>query len=77
MGEILNVSTGTPLAITGLAKIIMELAGKTVPIEYITKRAGDPHYVVGSYAKLNRLTGWEPTTELRTGLLETIKWMES
>jgi GDP-D-mannose 3', 5'-epimerase len=75
-GEPLNLGTDELVTINQLAAQIIELSGKPG----ITVRHVDgPQGVRGRNSdntRLRQVLGWEPVTPLKTGLLETYRWIE-
>jgi nucleoside-diphosphate-sugar epimerase len=74
--EPLNLGTDELVTINQLAAQIIELSGKSG----ITVRHADgPQGVRGRNSdntRLRQVLGWEPGTPLKTGLLETYRWIE-
>jgi len=74
--EPLNLGTDELVNINQLADLIIELSGKP----NITVRHVDgPQGVRGRNSdntRLREVLGWEPSTPLKTGLLETYRWIE-
>jgi GDP-L-fucose synthase len=73
--EPINIASGMPVTIQEIVKVILGAAGhssasvtydETMPM-MIPKRMIDIN-------RMKRLTGWEPKTDLETGISETISW---
>jgi len=79
VGEVVNIGSGKDWSIKELAEIVGSLMGyKSVEIEIIQKRLRplDVERLQADYLKMNRLTGWKPTINLRDGLKKTIEWFK-
>jgi nucleoside-diphosphate-sugar epimerase len=74
--EPLNLGTDELVSINELADHIIELSGKPgLKVEHID----GPQGVRGRNSDntlLREVLGWEPATPLKTGLLETYRWIE-
>ena len=71
---IYNVGTGIE---TDINKIFRELnngTGMNKPEKHVPAKQGEQVRSVLSYAKIQKELGWEPQIDLRSGLLETIKF---
>ncbi len=75
--EALNLGTDELVTIDGLVDMISAIAGKKlVKVHDLTK----PQGVRGRNSDNNRLRqvlGWEPSIDLKTGLVPTYKWIEA
>ena len=80
IGREVNIGSGTEISIGSLAKLLMELTGTEVEIssEGIRKRPdkSEVERLVCDNRLIKEITGWEPQTTLREGLLNTIEWFE-
>ena len=65
----LNIGTGTRTTINELARLVMSVAGKEVPVKHAPPRKGDIRHSVASIEKARRVLGWEP----RIGLVEGLR----
>ncbi len=78
VGKEVNIGSGTEISIGSLAKLLIELTGKDVEIvsEDIRKRPdkSEVERLVCNKSLIEEITGWEPETTLREGLLNTIEW---
>jgi UDP-glucose 4-epimerase len=66
-----NVACGGRITVNDLAREIIALSGRTVPINYAPERAGDVRHSRGSSERLQAL-GWSPAVPLAEGLRRTI-----
>lgn len=71
IGEVYNVGTGNKINIYDLAKLVIELSGKDLDIEYCEPRKGD---IVESYADISKAKkiGYLPKIKLKEGLMDMI-----
>jgi len=78
-GKVYNLGGIEPISLLDLTKLIVELAGrgsvKLVPWPPARKRI-DIGDVYSSYAKIEAALGWQPTTSLRDGLGEMMRYYE-
>jgi len=76
-GEIINVGDDHPATFLELVKLLVSLVpGASWEFAPFTpeRAAQEPGHFVSDITKIKRLTGWEPTTTLREGLLKTIAY---
>ena len=74
--EIINFGTGKGTRLSELIMTAEELVGKKAIISYTSVPPGDARFVgVCDNRKAKRLLGWEPKTELRVGLKQTLDYM--
>jgi UDP-glucose 4-epimerase len=76
VGEAINLASETETRIIDLANLIIELAGKETKIIHRDRRDWDK--VVkrrASIDKARRILGYEPNTNIRTGLRKTHEWI--
>jgi UDP-glucose 4-epimerase len=71
-----NVGTGIETSVNRLAEVLMEAAGRSVPVNRAEARAGELRH---SSLDTNRLRGlgWAPRTGLLDGLRETYNWIHA
>ena len=69
-----NVGTGLGTSVVDLAKVLLEEAGTTVPIEFAPKRPGEAQESFLDVSKAERLLGWKPRVSLREGLAQSFRW---
>ena len=81
IGEVINCGSGKEISIGNLARLIAELM--EVDIEIITDdrrlrpKASEVDRLLCDNSKLRKLTGLNPETSLREGLLRTIHWFDN
>lgn len=72
----LNICTGTPVTVAGMATKIGELMGRPelIRLGAIPAAQTDTPLVVGDQGRITNELGWKPAYSLDQGLLETIDW---
>ena len=77
-GEEINIATGKEISVGSLARKITALINPDARIvcagERLRPRKSEVERLLGSGAKLRRLTNWIPSYNMDTGLGETISW---
>ena len=74
-GEVFNVGSGVPVSFIDLAKKIVKIAGKgkVAFTEFTQERKEvEPGDYYTDISKIKGVVGWEPKTDLETGLQKTI-----
>lgn len=80
--EVYNLGDTTETKIVDLAEVIMHIAGMDGQPEFVspesihTEDFDEPDRRLPDISKAQEELGWEPTTDLRTGLEETYEWAE-
>lgn len=78
-GECINLGVGSEVSIQELTDLIMELVGRTIPIEIEPERIRPNKSEVVRLLSDNRLAkerlDWTPRVHLREGLSQTIAWI--
>ncbi len=59
-GMLFNVGIGTGSSVTEVIRTVQEVTGKSIPVNYGPRRAGDPPALVASSEKIRRELGWVP-----------------
>jgi UDP-glucuronate 4-epimerase len=73
-GSVLNVANGEPVGVSDLIEMLAEELGVEPRIERRPSRAGDTPRTDGCADAARKMLGWEPRTDLRTGLRRQIEW---
>jgi len=69
----LNIGTGMRTTINELAKLVMSVAGREVPVRHAPPRKGDIRHSVASVERARKVLGWEPRIGLVEGLRTLLK----
>ncbi len=78
VGEVVNVAFGQEVSIARIAELLMELTGTThVGVKHASPRPGDVMRHFADTSKAQRLLGWKPSVDIRTGLASFIEWFNS
>ncbi len=67
-GDYYNIASGNYITINDLAKLMISISGKTLPIEYIESRQGDIHHSQTSIQLATNELGYSPKVQLKNGL---------
>ncbi len=70
----LNVAGGSSIAMTDLLAMAADVVGQAPAIERLPEQAGDVTAHGGPIDRAREVLGWEPTTDLRTGLIAQTAW---
>ena len=74
--EIINVGSGTDIAVKDLTEIIQEVVGYEGEIRWDTSKPNGTPKKLMNVDKIKSL-GWGPRIELKEGLLETYEWFKN
>lgn len=78
-GRVINLGSGREITVGDLARLIMRLMNKTLPIEQADERlrpeASEVERLLADNSQARQVLGWEPTVSLEAGLRETIEWV--
>lgn len=77
-GEVINIASGNPVSIREVVETVQRLVGGGAP-DYgkVPYRPGENMKLYASIEKAKCLLGWTPCVDLRTGLNETIRWIQA
>ncbi len=70
----INLGNPVECTIAGLAQKIIDLTGSRSPLEFKALPEDDPRRRQPDITLARRMLGWEPTTDLHTGLEKTIQY---
>jgi len=73
-GEIFQLGTSVETSVVELARVIQEVTGADVDIDYEERRAGEVYKSRVDISKAQRLLDFQPAIELREGLALTAEW---
>ncbi len=81
VGQVLNLGTGRGISIGELARVIMGVVGREVPIVHDTERvrpeASEVRLLVANYELAKQILGWEPRVSLTEGLQKVAEYIAS
>jgi UDP-glucose-4-epimerase GalE len=72
--EVFNIGTGTGTTVKEIVTGTERVSGRTVPVEYGPRRAGDPVAIWADNTKARTLLGWEPRYGLDEILAHAWAW---
>lgn len=73
-GEAMNVGCDRRYSLLELIGMLGEITGRTVEPEFVDPRPGDVRDSQADIAKAQRLIGYRPEVDFRTGLVPTVEW---
>lgn len=76
-GSVFNVGAGERISVNQLYDELALLAGVTAPALHGPDRPGDVRHSLASLDKIERLLGYRPLVDWRTGLAATFSWYRS
>jgi len=80
IGQIINIGSGQEISIGDLAKRILILVGKELPLicgdERVRPENSEVERLCAANRKARDILGWQPQHTLEGGLAQTIRWME-
>ena len=80
VGKVINVGSGKEISIGDLAKNILEIMGKNIPIESDDQRIrpndSEVERLCADNTRAKEILNWRPKYTLKQGLQETIEWIE-
>ncbi len=76
-GNIVNIGNGSRTNLLELLALIGEACGVKIEAEFGPTRAGDVRDSQADISLAQRVLGYRPTIDLRTGLAETVAWFRT
>jgi dTDP-glucose 4,6-dehydratase len=76
-GRVYNVGNPDERYIVDFARLIRDLAGAPVPIEFRPAPAEDPSRRCPDITRIRTEIGWEPRVSLADGLERTLAWFRT
>ncbi|MCO6452477.1 MAG: GDP-mannose 4,6-dehydratase [Caldilineales bacterium] len=73
-GQTLNLASGQEITVNDLVHGIAAAMNYDGPIEYAPERPGDVRRHLADVTRARALIGYQPRTELRSGLQQTVDW---
>jgi NAD dependent epimerase/dehydratase len=81
VGQVINLGTGRGISIGDLARVIMGIVGREVPIvedaERVRPEAGEVRLLVAKFELAKKIMGWEPQVNLVEGLQKVADYVGS
>ena len=74
--HVYNIGTGGGILMRDVLGALEEVLERPLPLVEGDERAGDPMRLVADISRIRREVGWQPETELREGLLRTVRFYE-
>ena len=75
--EPVNIGNPAELTIYDFATVINELTGNPAGIRFEPLPVDDPKQRQPDISKAQRILGWEPKVDLRTGMMQTVEWFRN
>lgn len=80
-GQVFNAGNGKGITVGDVARLVLKLLRSEAPLladeNRMRPESSEVFELIADSAKLRQLTGWEPQTTLREGLVETIEFLRS
>src|SRR5690349_9799725 len=74
-GSVFNIAAGRPVAVDRLVRLLAELVDRDpAVVDRQPERLGDVDHTEGDTGAAARLLGWQPRTDLVTGLTQQVAW---
>lgn len=73
----INLGSHNEMRLIDLAKTIIILSSSKSKVEYSPLPVDDPKQRQPDIAKARKYLNWQPETDLKTGLIRTIKWFQA
>lgn len=73
-GTVVNIAGGSEVTLNEVIDLVGELVGREVPIQRAAEQPGDVYRTGGATDAARELLGWEPSTDLGSGLAAQIEW---
>jgi UDP-glucuronate 4-epimerase len=75
--EIINLCSDEPVVLSDAIRMVEEAVGRRAHIEYSAMHAADVKATWANIEKAERLLGWRPQTDFRTGVRNLVDWYET
>jgi len=77
MGQgVIQIGTAVETTVADLAKLVVEVSGKKIPIRFDTSKPEGDFGRSGDHGKASRILGWRVNTTLLDGIQQTYRWAE-
>jgi nucleoside-diphosphate-sugar epimerase len=72
--EVFNLGSDRPVVLMDLIRLVEEMADRQAVLNYFPPHPADVTATWADIGKARRLLGWEPRTDLRTGVAALLDW---
>lgn len=72
--EIVNVGTGQGTSVQEVVDLVRRVSGLDVPVEYSSRRPGNPAAIWADNTKARTILGWEPNYGLEDIIRHALRW---
>jgi dTDP-L-rhamnose 4-epimerase len=77
-GMALNIGSGSPISIAGVATELTNCLGESIPTEITGKyRVGDIRHCFGDITAARKILGYQPRDRFADGIVELVGWLRS
>jgi len=80
VGQVTNIGSGQEISIKDLAKTILQLMDKNIPVirdeQRIRPEGSEVERLCADTRKAQRILDWRPQNNLKQGLMKTIEWVQ-
>ena len=78
VGQVLNIGSGRPVTILGVAQMLAKVLGKDVEPEVTGRyRVGDVRHCTADISRARDAIGYEPRVTLEEGMEELLEWLKA
>lgn len=74
--EIINIGSDEPVVLNDALHLVEDYTGRTARVEHAPAHAADVLATWANIDKAERLLGWRPQVDFRTGLRQLVDWYE-
>lgn len=74
---VFNVGSSSRITINNLARLLEEVSGKSVGVEYGPERPGDVRDSLADVSKAQETFGFDPSNDIESGLREYMGWISN
>ena len=74
--ELINIGSANPISLADVVSLLEQLTGRRAVINRLARQEGDVGYTHANIHKARHLLGYQPATDIRTGLSQMISHYE-
>jgi nucleoside-diphosphate-sugar epimerase len=74
--EVINIGNDRDESLMEVIGIIEEITGRKIKVKFFEFNRADILETKADISKARRILGWEPKTDIYTGLMKTSEWFE-